>query len=251
MAQDFQQPAERANNLLGLPTHVRRRIYFYMGVARLDGRPYTYFLDGRTQPISDFDQRSSRAHPSVLDWMLGITQPVADVGTYTTHNFAGLLRSCHALYVETAALLYSANRFVIFYSHHGSFDHLRALSPTSLASLTSLKIVLNESCRASKCTNPAYPISYCWCDSHALEHDDCQWAVKHHCAKKRGGQHRRPLLDSAPGPDLTAFTSAKQQVQAMMGEWHDTVTHISSHLGIERLELSLVCDVDPEHPYAL
>src|SRR5690242_19652636 len=142
MNEDCQQPAERANSLLGLPTHLRRRIYFYTGVARLDGRPYTFFLDGRIQPRSGFDQPSSRARPGVLEWMLGITRPVSDVDTYTTRNFAGLLRSCHALYVETAALLYSANRFVIFYSHHGSFDHLRALSPTSLASLTSLKIVL-------------------------------------------------------------------------------------------------------------
>lgn len=251
MNEDCQQPAERANSLLGLPTHLRRRIYFYTGVARLDGRPYTFFLDGRIQPRSGFDQPSSRARPGVLEWMLGITRPVSDVDTYTTRNFAGLLQSCHALYVETAALLYSANRFVIFYSHHGSFDHLRALSPTSLASLTSLKIVLNESCRAFTGTNPVYRMWYCWCDRHALNHDDCQWAVKHHCAKKRGGEHRRPLLDSATDPDLAAFTSAKEEVQAMMGEWHDTVTHISPQIGIGRLELSLVCDVDPEHPYAL
>jgi hypothetical protein len=142
--------------------------------------------------------------------------------------------------------LYSFNRFFIFYSHHGSFDRLRALSPTALASLTSLKIVLNESCRGSTCT---------WCDSYhdELTHDDFQWAAKHHCAKKSGGQHRRPLLDSTPRPehDLAAFTSAKQEVQAMMAEWHDTVTYLSSHIGIRRLELSLVSDVDPEHPYAL
>jgi hypothetical protein len=126
------------------------------------------------------------------------------------------------------------------------FDRLRALSPTALASLTSLKIVLNDSCRGSTCT---------WCDSHhdELTHDDYQWAAKHHCAKKSGGQHRRPLLDSAPRPehDLAAFTSAKLEVQAMMVKWHDTVTYISSHIGNGRLELSLVCDVDPEHPYAL
>lgn len=60
----------------------------------------------------------------------------------------------------------------------------------------------------------------------------------------------------------------------MMGEWHEVVTYISSHIGIGRavsvawvslaivlnvsernsypeafgMELSLVCDVDPEHP---
>lgn len=132
-----------------------------------------------------------------------------NVDTYTTRNFAGSLRSCRALYVETAALLYSANRFIIFCSHHGSFDHLRLLSVMSRASLTSLKIVLNKSCRESTCINLAYHTPSYWCDSHGLEHEDCQWAAKHHCANKRGGQHRRPLLDSAPDPDLTAFTSAK------------------------------------------
>jgi hypothetical protein len=62
-----------------------------------------------------------------------------------TRNFAGLLLSCRTLYTEVVALLYSANRFVIFFSHSGSLKPLRALSPTALASLTSLKIVLNES----------------------------------------------------------------------------------------------------------
>lgn len=218
------QPPVRAHSLVGLPPHLRRRIYLYTGVARLDGIPNTYFLDGRRQS--------------------GTNQPVRDYDPPPTRNFAGLLRSCHALYVETAALLYSANRFVIFYSQ-GSFDHLRALSPTSLASLTSLKIVLNESCH--ELTISSYP-PYCWCDGHADEY----WAANHHCAKYRGGQHRCPLLDSAPGSDLTGLTSLKQAVQAMMGEWHDMVAHISSHISIGRLELLLVCDIDPDkHPYAL
>ncbi|KAK4233532.1 hypothetical protein C8A03DRAFT_47947 [Achaetomium macrosporum] len=207
------QPAVRAHSLAGLPPHLRRRIYLHMGVGRLDGYPYTYFLDGRresgrTQPISDFDPPPPR-------------------------NFAGLLRSCRALYVETAALLYSANRFVIFYSRQGSFKHLRALSPTSLASLTSLKIVLNESCHES--INQSNSPPYCWCDGHAEEY----WAANHHCAKYRGGQHRRPLLDPAPGSDLAALTSAKREVQAMVGEWHDIVAYISSHICIGRLELFL------------
>lgn len=212
-------------SLVGLPPHLRRRIYLYTGVARLDGHPYTYFLDGR--------RKSSR------------TRPVSDFDAPPTRNFAGLLRSCRALYVETAALLYSANRFVIFYSRQGSFKHLCALSPTSIASLTSLKIVLNESCHEPTDQSDHRP--YCWCDGHAVDY----WDANHHCAKYHGGQHRRPLLDPAPGSDLTALTSVKGQVQAMLGEWHDTVAHTSRHIGTGRLELFLVCDIDPEHPYAL
>jgi hypothetical protein len=60
-------------------------------------------------------------NPAYIHWVLGLPQPVSNVETHTTRNFAGLLRSCRALYVKTTALLYSANRFVIFYSHHGSF----------------------------------------------------------------------------------------------------------------------------------
>ncbi|KAK4233131.1 hypothetical protein C8A03DRAFT_48229 [Achaetomium macrosporum] len=214
------QPAVRAHSLVGLPPHLRRRIYLHTGVARLDGYPYTYFLDGRPQSRwgrsdSDFDAPPPR-------------------------SFAGLLRCCRALYAETAALLYSANRFVIFYSRQGSFRHLRALSPTSLASLTSLRIVLNQSCPQT--TNPAPP--YCWCGGgHTLDY----WADNHHCAMFSGGSHRRPLLDPAPGSDLTALTVAKQEVQAMMGEWHDAVAHISSHIGIGRLELFLEVTWSRQH----
>ena len=206
----------RAHSLVGLPPHLRRRIYLHTGVARFDGYPYTYYLDGRI--VSDFDPPPVR-------------------------NFAGLLKSCRALYAETAALLYSANRFVIFYSHQGSLEPLRALSATSLASLTSLKIVLNES-SCHEPTNLSFYPPCCCCDGR----EDDYRAAKYHCAKYHGGRHRRPLLDSALGPDLT---SAKRAAQAMMGEWHDTAAYISSYIGIGRLELLLVCDIDPEHPYAL
>ena len=219
------QPAVRTHSLVNLPPHLRRRIYLHTGVARLDGHPYTYFLGGR--------RRESRR-----------LQPASDFDPPPTRNFAGLLQSCRTLHVETAALLYSANQFVIFYSGQGSFKHLRALSPTSIASLTSLRIVLNESCR--EYTHPSDDSSSCWCDGHVEDY----WNAKHHCAKYRGGQHRRPLLDPAPGTDLTILTSIKQEVEAIMGEWHDTVAYTAPHIGIGRLELFLICDIDPEHPYA-
>ncbi|KAL2021087.1 hypothetical protein VTK56DRAFT_7506 [Thermocarpiscus australiensis] len=66
-----------------------------------------------------------------------------------------------------------------------------------------------------------------------------------------GGPHRRPLLDPAPGSDWTALTVAKQEIQAIMGEWHDAVAYISSYIGIGRLELFSICDIHPEHPYAV
>ncbi|KAK3898480.1 hypothetical protein C8A05DRAFT_37929, partial [Staphylotrichum tortipilum] len=122
-----------------------------------DGHPYTYILGGRTES--------------------GRPRYVSDFDPPPTRDFAGLLRCCRALAVETAALLYSANRFVIFYSsRHDSFKRLRALSPTSIASLTNLKIVLNESCPEP--TDPSSH-SHCWCSGHT--EDD--WDANHHCAK--------------------------------------------------------------------
>ncbi|KAH6853245.1 hypothetical protein B0I37DRAFT_358830 [Chaetomium sp. MPI-CAGE-AT-0009] len=157
--------------------------------------------------------------------------------------------------METAALFYSANRFVIFYSPGGSFKNLRLLSPKSLASLTSLKIVLNQSCHEPIDTSQFPP--YCWCTGHYVE----PWSANHHCTKdinwpfhggqRCGGQHCRPLLDPAPSADLTILTSAKREVEAMMSEWYDAVSSTSSHIGIGRLELFFVCDIGPENSYAL
>jgi hypothetical protein len=45
--------------------------------------------------------------------------------------------------------------------------------------------------------------------------------------------------------------SAKLAAQAMLSEWHDTAAYLSSHVSAEHLTLSLVCDVDPDHTYAL
>lgn len=37
----------------------------------------------------------------------------------------------------------------------------------------------------------------------------------------------------------------------MLTEWHNTAAYLLSHVRAGRLELSLVCDIDPEHQYAL
>ncbi len=214
MAPDIEAGRE-PSRLLGLPPHIRHRIYLRVGVARFDGYPYTYYLDGR-KPYrggrSDFDSPPGR-------------------------NFAGLLLSCRALYAETAALLYSANRFVIFYSHHGSLNPLRALSPTALSSLTSLKIVLNQSSCHSPIDSNNYPPPCC-CGEGGCANDS-------YCTSKfRCHDHNRPLLD----PTLV---SAEVATQPMLSEWHETATYLSSLVGIGRLDLSLVCDIDPQHPSAL
>ena len=212
---------ERQQHLVRLPACLRHRIFLLLGVARFDGRPYTYYLDGRKESrvcvCEEEDPPPAR-------------------------NFTGLLLSCRALYAETAALLYSANRFIC-YSAHGSLQPLRALLPTSLASLTSLKIVLNESSCHQPVDSVDYPFGCCW-DSL----DQGPWASQKRCAELHGSLHRRPLLDPAPGSDSV---SAKLAAQAILDEWHDAALYLSAHIGVGRLVLSLVCDLDPNHPCAL
>ncbi|KAK4244128.1 hypothetical protein C7999DRAFT_35516 [Corynascus novoguineensis] len=233
------RPLGRAHSLVSLPLGIRRRIYLHTGVARFDGQPYTYFLDGRRKP-------KRTIHPIWAGFHAACARPEPDsFDPPSTRNFVGLLRCCRALYVEIAALLYSANRFAIFYSHQGSLEPLRLLAPTFLASLTSLKIVLNQACHKVSSYDPSQFPPYCWC-GHADEYYDF-WAVNHHCTAKRGGQHRRALLHLASESDSTASTAEQAAQEVMIGEWHDVVAPISSYVGDGRLELSLVCDIDPEH----
>ena len=218
MAPDIEAGRE-PSRLLDLHPRIRRRIYLRVGVARFDGYPHTYYLDGHKESRmarSDFDPPPAR-------------------------NFAGLLLSCRVLHAETAALLYSANRFVIFYSHHGSLNPLRALSPVALASLTSLKIVLNQSSCHSPIDSYAYPPPCC-CGERGCG-DDVYCTLKFHYHV-----HCRPLLDATLDLDLV---SAEVATQPMMSEWYETATYLSSLVGIGRLDLSLVCDIDPQHLYAL
>lgn len=212
--------------LLRLPPPLRHRIYLHTGVARFDGHPYTYYLDGR---------KESRPFRTESD------PPPA-------RNFAGLLLSCRALHAEAAALLYSANRFVIFYSRQGSLAPLRALSPTSLASLASLKIVFNESSCHYPVDSCDYPPSCC-CDGPENE----MRASRYHCAHYHGGLHSHPLLTSNPASSASdsTLTTSKLAVQAMLHEWHETAAYMSSYIGTRSLALSLVCDFDPQHEYTL
>lgn len=90
--------------LLRLTPTIRRRIYRYVGLASWDGRP-------------------------------------ASCSSPVPSSFRGLLLSCRDIHGEAAALLYSANRFILHYTHPGSLEPLRALTAPSLAALASIKIL--------------------------------------------------------------------------------------------------------------
>ncbi|KAK3308304.1 uncharacterized protein B0T15DRAFT_483013 [Chaetomium strumarium] len=182
---------------LRLPSQLRQRIYHYLEVALFGGRPFTYYLDGR---------KETRRWKSEWD------PPPAS-------NFAGLLLSCRTLHAEVATLLYSANRFVIFYSQQQGLKPLRALTPASLAALTSLKVVLSESSCHHHTNSVQYPPPCCHHDSRVLYGE---------------GLHGRPLLDSS-----LDSTSYKLSAQAILREWRETAACLSAHVRAGRLELSL------------
>ncbi|KAK4097660.1 hypothetical protein N658DRAFT_569172 [Parathielavia hyrcaniae] len=203
-----------ATKFVRLPPHIRHRIYLYTGVVRFDGHACTYCLDG----LKESRRERSRCAPP------------------PSRNFTGLLLSCRTLYTETVALLYSANRFVIFYSpaHNGSLGlkPLRALSPAALASLTSLKIVLNGSSCHQPTDSHNYPPGCCCCVA-----SERKWVDAPYCdSKYHPTVHRRPLLDLTVDPDLA---SAKLATEPMFREWYETATYLSSCISVGRLELSL------------
>ncbi|KAH6623809.1 hypothetical protein F5144DRAFT_372159 [Chaetomium tenue] len=183
--------------LLGLPSSVRRRIYLFLGLARWDGRPLLFDLDG---PISPTEQVT----------------------------FYGLLLSCRAIYNEASALLFSSNRFVIHYRNKRSLQPLRNVTPPSLASLTSLKIVLNQtSCHHRR---EAEALGKC-CTTAAFE-GTAPTAAEGYC--QRDGEnhlHDTPLQSS----DLCA--------RLMLDEWRGTAVYLSSNIKPGALQLVLVCDV--------
>src|SRR5690606_22042448 len=115
--------------LLRLPPGIRRRIYLYLGLASWNGYRYTIDLHGRNAAYMESLPRDS---------------------------VRGLFLCCRAFYTEAAALVYSANRFIIYYSKPGSLGPLHALTPTSLACLVSLKVILNEAaCHEPSWLDPA------------------------------------------------------------------------------------------------
>jgi hypothetical protein len=166
-------------SLLRVPPSLRRLIYLHLGVARWDGLPLLFDLDG---PV-------------------GRTQQV---------SFRGLLLSCRLIYSEASNLLFSSNRFVIHYRHprgrgngvEPSLLPLRNLTASSLSSLANLKIVLSQtSCHHRR-----------QCEESGECCDDIRpngpIRDSKHCRKHHTNQHDGPLRssDSTTRPILDEWT---------------------------------------------
>jgi hypothetical protein len=216
-------PKKASPPLLRLAPPIRRRIYRYVGLASWDGAPYRFDLRG---------QLASRQAPD-------------------TSSFHGLLVCCRDIYAEAAILLYSSNRFILHYSHTdpGSLEPLRALSPSSLASLTSLRIILNQ----ASCNHPSTHDAFNVCC--VVGHEEEEFSDVWRCKNRHSGLHDPPLLSPASEPRNSnasedAGDDSLSVARTLLSEWHSAAAGLP-HTKPGRLELSLVCDIDPRHGQAL
>lgn len=211
---------------LRLTPRIRHRIYRYLGLATRDGQYPSYRFDLRHGGESSSD---TAPHPS---------------------RFYGLLLTCRAIYAEAAPLLYSANHFILHYAHvHPQpLGPLLALTTSSLAALTSLTIVLSQ----ASCHHPDEygPYPDCCFQGSEDELGDGTYRCKTH----HSDLHSLPLLGStsegnnaAEGDDDDNFVAA----QALQSEWHSVTAHLSFSITSGRLDLALVCDIDPHHERTL
>ena len=210
--------SEKLPPILRLPPSVRHRIYRFVGLVSPRERQHRFDLHGRIF-------RYQAPKPS---------------------TFHGLLLSCRVVYVEAAALLYSSSQFIIRYdpAHTESLQPLHALTTTALASLTSLTIILNQaSCR------------------HYYEdgiYNFCCLGGKSgpaNCQRYHSDSHQLPLLarptGAQPNDDPEAYgTDGMAAAHNLLGKWLLEAACLAS-ITSGRLELALVCDIDPHHERAL
>ena len=202
--------------LLRLPPSIRHRIYRFVGLA-----PW----DARAAPLFDLHGRKTS------EWA-----PKPTI-------FHGLLLSCRVIYAEAAALLYSANRFILHYdhAHPEPLRPLHALAASSVASLTRLSIVLNQ----ASCHHPYEYGGDQLCCLQASPIDGGYGAYR--CKADHTNLHHPPLLSQAFDIDRGDSLAAAETV---LGKWHSAAACLS-FVTSGRLELALVCDIDPRHKAAL
>ncbi|VBB76049.1 Putative protein of unknown function [Podospora comata] len=173
---------------LRLSPDIRRQIYEWVGLA--DYHPHFFRLNGQET------------------------------------EFFGLLISCKIIYQEASTLLYSRNRFIIRYTSPHSLAPLRSLTSRSLASLTSLRVILNE----ASCHQPEDSShSYCCHLLRVYPYDG-----QTYCSHAHGGLHQAPA------------TLSGSSTKDMLAEWTDAATYMSAHVNPRALEIKLVCDVQED-----
>ena len=223
--------------LLRLPPRLRERIYRHLGLASWDDRrPHRFFLHAGQLKL-----RHGREFPEPRF----VPDPAC---------FHGLLLSCRTIYAEAAALLYSANQFILYYSEPRAdpgqptslspLHLLHTLTATSLRSLSNLKVILNESA-CHQLTRNDYA-GMC-CVRGREDVDVVRWGL-FRCKREHQGIHQLPLLSPASAGDDGEELEA---THAVLKEWHLAATRLFAHTAPGRLTLSLVCDIQPQHPQGI
>ncbi|EAQ91883.1 predicted protein [Chaetomium globosum CBS 148.51] len=211
-------PTPSPSQLLRLTPEIRLRLYRYLGLATWNGQPYQFDFRGGSADCKTY----AGCPPDPIE-------------------FHGLLISCRTIYAEAAALLYSTNSFVV--QHHApaqlhGLHSLGALTEASLRSLSQLKIVINEAACHNRVTENDYSEDRCcWHSREKYDWSDVLW-----CRNKHSDIHQAPFLSDGEG-----VASADDAQRA----WHSAAARLFSHITPGRLALSLVCDIDPQHPRAL
>lgn len=174
-----------------------------------------------------------RSMPDVFD-LCGLYDTSARSKSYSLppDGFYGLLLSCRTIYAETSALLYSSNHFFCYYEASHSLAPLRELRAESVASMTNLKIVLNQaSCHSREGAGGSRR-----CDDgtllHTLYYENQGTASQR---DRREGRYRSGC--DAPLRRSDAST------RSMVIEWYKTAAHLGPLITPGQLELSFVCDV--------
>ncbi|KAK3299779.1 uncharacterized protein B0H64DRAFT_351122 [Chaetomium fimeti] len=207
---------------LRLPPKIRHSIYLLVW-----GTPWEIIRDGNQ--INLFFECSM---PEVFD-LCGPYDPSTKSYNIPPVGFRGLLLSCRAIHTETSALLYSSNMFFCHYEALRSLAPLRELRPESVASMTRLKIILNQSSCHSRgsregnnceCCDETRLYTVYYPNEYPKEKTDCKW--RHH-----GVEHDDPLRRSHPS------------TKPIIAEWYKTAAHLGPLITPGQLELYFVCDV--------
>ncbi|KAL2256356.1 hypothetical protein VTK26DRAFT_1787 [Humicola hyalothermophila] len=128
------------------------------------------------------------------------TQYGFDLSDHKAHSFHGLLLTCRDIHAEAVALLYSANRFAIYYSNPGSSGPLLSLSAVAFSSLTALKVVLNEASCHRRLWDPNPDASDC-------------------CLKLNEASYLQQLRDPYPFSSLIRCLAPLLEMAHTAGRW--------------------------------
>ncbi|KAJ3572691.1 hypothetical protein NPX13_g4963 [Xylaria arbuscula] len=179
-----------SRGFLGLVPNIRELVYLYAGVLTNS----TVSLD------KNHSNRSVRNPPRFCE-VLGPRQD------WTTA--LALLQTCHTVYAEVSALIYSTNRFI---TH--DLRPLRNLMPTSIHSLSKLKI-------------------------HVHTKVDIEYKGDRgvRCGNRCDSLYR----DYGTGEPLNSSNAADVKI---LDTWAVTASHIGSRIQAGKLDLWLICDVE-------